>query len=43
MIGRTLDKDRLGLSVIDERKFIILKFGETLRLSNPGVLNRVNE
>lgn len=33
MIGRTLDKDRLGLSGIDEGKFIMMKFGETLRLS----------
>lgn len=28
---------------IDEGKFIIMKFGETLRLSNEGVLNRVND
>lgn len=40
MIGRTLDKDRLGLSVIDERKFIILKFGETSRLSTKAASSR---
>jgi L-ascorbate metabolism protein UlaG (beta-lactamase superfamily) len=28
---------------VDEGRFIIMKFGETLSLSNEGVLNRVND